>query len=112
MLKGAAELDVQDFVLVMANDCLNSADQNKYAAGLQLFDDFLAAEGRPRFSELDRTAGERALGDIWARSDPRDEALETVHCFLNTSKWYNTYGGTTPSSAAAMRSGKTPRIFS
>lgn len=92
MLKGAAELDVQDFVLVMINDCLNSADQKKYVAGLQLFDDFLTGGGRPRFSELDRADSERALADIWGKNDSRDKAVEAVRYFLSTSKWYAIQG--------------------
>lgn len=91
-LKGAAELGVQDFVLVMANDCLNSEDRKKFVAGLQLFDGFPARGGRQRFSELDRAGAERALGDIWGKDDPRDDTLEVLRYFLNTTKWYTIQG--------------------
>ena len=91
-LKGAAELDVQDFVLVMANDCLNHVDQQKFIAGLRLFDDFPVVEGRPRFSELDRADSERALADIWGHGDPENPAVQVVQYFLNTSKWYAIQG--------------------
>ncbi|WGL18391.1 gluconate 2-dehydrogenase subunit 3 family protein [Microbulbifer bruguierae] len=96
-LKGAAELDVQDFVLVMANDCLSRVDQIKFIAGMRLFDDFPSGvgrtgAGRPRFSELDRANSERALADIWGHSDPENQAVQVVQYFLNTSKWYTIQG--------------------
>jgi len=92
ILRGAAELDVHDFVLVMANDCLASADQKKFSAGLQLFDDFPAANGKPRFSELDRADSERVLGAIWGHSNPQDEAVQALQYFLTTTKWYTIQG--------------------
>ncbi|MFD1217284.1 gluconate 2-dehydrogenase subunit 3 family protein [Microbulbifer celer] len=95
-LKGAAELDVQDFVLVMVNDCLNHTNQKMFIAGLQLFDDFPSSSGKPRFSELDRSDSERLLADIWGRENPREprqsQALAAVRYFLDTSKWYAIQG--------------------
>lgn len=51
-IKGAADLAVQDFILVMVNDCLDSEHQKKFMQGLNGFKDYSKKVGDKSFSKL------------------------------------------------------------
>src|SRR5690554_317864 len=53
---GARELDMQDFVLVMANDCLNEEDQIRFVKGLKNFDSYVKKHAGSSFEEMDQEA--------------------------------------------------------
>ncbi len=51
-LKGAADLQVQDFILVMVNDCFKPGEQQLFMRGMQHFDDYSDAVGGKSFKRL------------------------------------------------------------
>lgn len=57
-IKGAADLAVQDFILVMVNDCLDAEQQKKFMQGLTGFNDYSKKVGDKSFAKL--TAEEKA----------------------------------------------------
>ena len=57
-IKGAADLAVQDFILVMVNDCFDAEQQKKFMQGLTGFNDYSKKVGDKSFSKL--TAEEKA----------------------------------------------------
>jgi hypothetical protein len=57
-IKGAADLAVQDFILVMVNDCLNAEQQKKFMQGLNGFNEYSKKVGDKSFAKL--TAEEKA----------------------------------------------------
>jgi hypothetical protein len=50
--KGAADLAVQDFILVMVNDCLDAEQRKKFMQGLNGFNDYSKKVGDKSFSKL------------------------------------------------------------
>jgi hypothetical protein len=59
-IKSAADIEVQDFILVMVNDCVDTEGQKSFMLGLQGFDDFSKKSGGSVFSKLDQ-AGKEAV---------------------------------------------------
>ena len=57
-IKGAADLAVQDFILVMVNDCLDAEQQKKFMQGLTGFNDYSKKVGDKSFAKL--TAEQKA----------------------------------------------------
>jgi hypothetical protein len=51
-IKGAAEINVQDFILVMVNDCMEEEDQKSFMQGLSSFNDYSKKVGDKSFSRL------------------------------------------------------------
>lgn len=50
--KGAADLAVQDFILVMVNDCFDAEQQKKFMQGLTGFNDYSKKVGDKSFAKL------------------------------------------------------------
>ncbi|MCH6201795.1 gluconate 2-dehydrogenase subunit 3 family protein [Aquiflexum sp. LQ15W] len=59
-IKSAAEIEVQDFILVMVNDCIDAGGHKSFMQGLQGFEDFSKKSGGSAFSKLDQ-AGRKAV---------------------------------------------------
>jgi hypothetical protein len=57
-IKGAVDLAVQDFILVMVNDCFDAEQQKKFMQGLSGFNDYSKKVGDKSFSKL--TSEEKA----------------------------------------------------
>ncbi|MBD8491030.1 gluconate 2-dehydrogenase subunit 3 family protein [Echinicola sp. CAU 1574] len=91
-LKGAAELGVHDFVLVMANDCLGEEDQTRFVNGLKGFDEYVKASFGKRFAKMDKPKAEETLLAIVGKEAGGDEDLEQYQYFLNTTKRYTLQG--------------------
>lgn len=51
-IKGAADIHVQDFILVMVNDCMESEDQKTFMRGLSAFNDYSKSVGDKSFERL------------------------------------------------------------
>src|SRR5690606_6816579 len=63
-IKGAAELDIQDFVLVMANDCLNEENQSDFISGLKQLDNYVQKKYNSSFGKLDQSKAEEVFHAI------------------------------------------------
>ncbi len=59
-IKSAADIEVQDFILVMVNDCIDAEGQKSFMQGFQVFEDFSKNSGGSAFSKLDQ-AGREAV---------------------------------------------------
>lgn len=51
-IKGAADINVQDFILVMVNDCMNEEQQSTFMTGLSAFDAYSKKTGGKSFEKL------------------------------------------------------------
>jgi predicted transcriptional regulator len=51
-IKGAADIAVQDFILVMVNDCLEPEEQKVFMQGLTAFNDYSKKVGEKSFGRL------------------------------------------------------------
>jgi hypothetical protein len=51
-IKGAAEINVQDFILVMVNDCMKPEDQKVFMQGLTSFNEYSKKVGDKSFARL------------------------------------------------------------
>jgi hypothetical protein len=51
-IKGAADINVQDFILVMVNDCMQAEDQQVFMKGFSEFNTFSKKVGNKSFSRL------------------------------------------------------------
>lgn len=74
-IKGAADINVQDFILVMVNDCLEPDDQNVFMRGLLAFNDYSKKVGDKSFSRL--KPEERSLvveAGLSMKNDPEEKA--------------------------------------
>ena len=60
-IMGAKELNIQDFVLLMANDCLNKEDQKKFTDGLKDFGKYVQKQEASRFENMSQSEAERSL---------------------------------------------------
>lgn len=50
--KGATDVNVQDFILVMVNDCMNADDQKVFTQGLNGFKEYSKKAGGKRFDKM------------------------------------------------------------
>jgi hypothetical protein len=103
-IKGAAEINVQDFILVMVNDCMATEDQQSFMLGLSSFNDYSKKVGDKSFSRL--TPGEKAtvvevgLAQKFESEEvPADEEAKIEHEnqkavleFLKITKRFTTQG--------------------
>lgn len=88
---GAKELDMQDFVLVMANDCLGEADQLRFVSGLKNFDQYIRKEFGNSFGKMDQETAEKSFMTIVEVEDESAE-MEELKYFLNTTKRFTLQG--------------------
>jgi len=88
---GAKELDMQDFVLVMANDCLTEEDQSRFVKGLKNFDQYIQKNFGSSFGKMDQEAAERSFMAIVDTEDG-DGEVEELKYFLNTTKRFTLQG--------------------
>ncbi|MCE7055974.1 gluconate 2-dehydrogenase subunit 3 family protein [Algoriphagus sp. AGSA1] len=82
-LKGALDLEVPDFILVMVNDCLKREDQELFTQGLAAFPDYAKKSGGSNFDKLDSKEKEDLIQQGLALEEEKDKALSF---FLNTTK--------------------------
>lgn len=92
-IKGAADLSVQDFILVMVNDCLNKDQQTQFTKGLLEFKAFSKKVGGGNFSKLDSAAKENVIVQGLAiEEESADDTLKAVRRFLSITKRFTIQG--------------------
>lgn len=89
-IAGAKELGMQDFVLVMANDCMNEEDQKRFSNGLKKFDPYVQKNFGGSFLKMDQETAEKTYMAI-AGSEEEGE-VEEMKYFLNQSKRFTLQG--------------------
>jgi hypothetical protein len=87
--KGAADIAVEDFILVMVNDCVNEQGQKSFTDGLQAFDAFSKNNSGKNFSALDAESKKAAVVQGLALED---EAQKHIKEFLSQTKRFTVQG--------------------
>ena len=90
-IKGAKELNMQDFVLVMANDCLGEEDQSRFIRGLKNFDAYVKKKSGSIFEKMNQETAESSFMAI-VDSEDKSEEMEELKYFLNTTKRFTLQG--------------------
>lgn len=88
-IKGALNLEVPDFILVMVNDCFTKENQGKFTAGLAAFPDFAKKSSGKKFDALStKEKEELILNGTKLESDDSPEGKEKaiISYFLNSTK--------------------------
>lgn len=88
---GAKELGLQDFVLVMANDCLSEENQSRFVTGLKNFDQYVQNSFGQSFEKMDQDTAEKTLNEILQIETESDE-LDELKYFFNTTKGFTLHG--------------------
>ncbi|HLT08543.1 MAG TPA: gluconate 2-dehydrogenase subunit 3 family protein [Cyclobacteriaceae bacterium] len=88
---GARELNMQDFVLVMANDCLNEEDQSRFVSGLKNFDVYVKKVSGSSFEKMGQKEAEQSFNTIVQLEDEREDVTDLKY-FLNTTKRFTLQG--------------------
>ena len=88
-IKGAADLSVQDFILVMVNDCMMPEQQQEFSKGLKDFNSYSKKTGGKAFAKLDPADREKV---ILAGMDVEDEDKLHIQKFLQTTKRFTIQG--------------------
>src|SRR5690606_29853290 len=90
-IKGAKELNMQDFVLVMANDCLGEEDQSRFIKGLKNFNAYVKKKSGSNFEKMNQETAESSFMAI-VDSEDRSGEMEELKYFLNTTKRFTLQG--------------------
>lgn len=95
-IKSAADIETQDFILVMVNDCIDSEGQKSFMQGLQGFDDFSKETGGSSFSKLDQGARESVVKaalaiELTENTKPEDPQKATKE-FIGMAKRFTIQG--------------------
>lgn len=88
-LKGAADIEVQDFILVMVNDCLSEEAQQTFMAGLKGFEDFSKKSKGNKFNKLNQEQKETL---ILEGLSTEEESQKAIKDFLQTTKRFTIQG--------------------
>src|SRR5690606_22362956 len=98
-ITGAKELNIQDFILVMANDCLAAENQLRFTNGLKQFDLYVQKEHEGRLEKMPQKKAEevyKAAVNIQQQDDenPRTEGSDDYDLTdsLETSKKFTLQG--------------------
>lgn len=82
-IKGALDIEVPDFILVMVNDCMNSEQQQKFLTGLRAFPDYVKNQTGSAFSKLSDNGREEVIKEGLKAQGEENQATSF---FLNTAK--------------------------
>jgi len=88
-LKGALELEVPDFILVMVNDCMSEENQKLFSNGLSAFPDYAKNMAGKRYDKLSTKEKEDLIQagiDLEPAENPEGEKDKAISYFLNTTK--------------------------
>ncbi len=88
-IKGALDIEVPDFILVMVNDCMKPDQQAKFMSGLRAFPDFVKNQAGSKFSNLSDNGREEIIKEGLI---VEDEELAPISFFLNTAKRFTIQG--------------------
>ncbi|MBN8576304.1 MAG: gluconate 2-dehydrogenase subunit 3 family protein [Cytophagales bacterium] len=92
-LKGAGDIAVQDFILVMVNDCLDKERQALFTQGLQEFDAYSKKVGGSKFLKLEATEKEKVISaGLAIAPGTADEIQKSVREFLSITKRFTIQG--------------------
>lgn len=83
-IKGAADISVQDFILVMINDCFETSEQAAFMQGLAAFNDYSKNTGGKSFASLDQPEREKVL--LTGLKTEKKEMREEVGTTLTTDQ--------------------------
>lgn len=88
-IKGALNLEVPDFILVMVNDCFTKVNQDKFTAGLAAFPAYTQQTAGKKFDALSvKEKEELILNGTKLEGDDTPEGIEksNISYFLNSTK--------------------------
>ncbi|PZX57884.1 gluconate 2-dehydrogenase subunit 3 family protein [Algoriphagus chordae] len=88
-LKGALELEVPDFILVMVNDCMTAENQVLFSTGLAAFPAYAKNTVGKKFDQLSSREKEDLIQggiDLQPAETPEGEKDRAISYFLNTTK--------------------------
>ncbi|UZD21305.1 gluconate 2-dehydrogenase subunit 3 family protein [Algoriphagus halophytocola] len=88
-LKGALDLEVQDFILVMVNDCMKKEDQELFSQGLAAFPAYAKKSAGAKFENLEARQKEDLIQN---GLELEGEDNRAVSYFLNTTKRFTMQG--------------------
>ncbi|WP_114748028.1 gluconate 2-dehydrogenase subunit 3 family protein [Pleomorphovibrio marinus] len=91
-LKGAEEISLQDFVLVMANDCMEEKEQKSFVKGLKELDNYTKKQFGKVFTDMDAPTGADAFRAILAADTATEKTTENIRHFLGTTKKFAIQG--------------------
>jgi len=94
-IKGALDLAVPDFILVMVNDCFTKENQEKFTAGLQAFPDYAEKTTGKKFADLSSKENETLLVQglaLTGDENPEGTVLAQVGYFLSSVKRFTIQG--------------------
>jgi len=86
-IKGASDLALEDFILVVVNDCLNSEKRDRFVRGLRSFEEYrqeVASDELDAFSSEDAESLITAV--LNAKGDQEDDHKKDAKFFLETTK--------------------------
>lgn len=91
-IKGAADIAVQDFILVMVNDCVEAERQVLFTSGLQAFNGY-SKKIAGNFSPLEAAEKEKVVAQGMAIPDEStDETEKAIRTFLTLTKRFTIQG--------------------
>lgn len=92
-LKSAGEIQLEDFVLVMSNDCLDENQQAAFVKGLKHFDAFSQKHFGKKFTKMNQEEAETAFRDSMnmETADEKDD-IGAIRQFLGTTKRFALQG--------------------
>lgn len=91
-IKGASDLAVQDFILVMVNDCVEAERQALFTSGLQAFKGY-SNKIAGTFATLEASEKEKVIVQGLAIShDSTDETEKAIRAFLSLTKRFTIQG--------------------
>jgi len=88
-IKGAADISVQDFILVMVNNCMTPEAQETYTKGLNEFNSFSKKTEGKAFQKLETAEREKV---ILQGMGTEDENKRHISQFLQTTKRFTIQG--------------------
>jgi len=94
-IKGALDLEVVDFILVMVNDCYTQENREKFTAGLEAFPDYTEKSTGKKFESLSTKEKETFLleaGALTGDDTPEGKRLASIGYFLSSVKRFTIQG--------------------
>ena len=94
-IKGALDLEVPDFILVMINDCYTTENQALFTKGFAAFPDYVTTSVGSKFEKLDTKKKEEVIqaGTKLEGGDTEEgQTNKAISYFLNTTKRFTIQG--------------------
>jgi hypothetical protein len=94
-IKGALDLEVPDFILVMINDCYTAENQALFTKGFAAFPDYVKKTGGSNFEKLDTKKKEEIIqsgAKLEGGDTEEGQTNKAISYFLNTTKRFTIQG--------------------